>query len=226
MEARINANKTLAKTIGVLILGESVIGFLINEVLAGPFTFSKDFLTSVSAHSSQVTIAMLLGIISGVISISTAILLLPIFKKQSEKGAYAYLVFSIVGFAAVAADNTSIQSLLTLSKEYVKAANPDAHYFQVLGAVAYATRLWTHLMTLLVACLPLTAFYYLLLITKLIPRFISVWGLIGIPLIALAVLLIIFDKGSYMLLFVPFGLNQLFLVVWLLTKGFQYREHA
>ena len=217
----INPNKTLARTIALLILGESIIGFLINEVLAGPFTFSKDFLTSVAAHSAQITIAMLLGFVSGVISISTAILLLPIFKKQSEKGAYAYLVFSVVSSVAIIADNTSIQSLLTLSKEYVSIANPDTAYFQTLGAVAYSTRLWTHLMTLLVACLPLSAFYYLLFITKLIPRFISIWGLIGIPLIALAVLLIIFNKGSYMLLFAPFGLNQLFLVGWLLVKGFR-----
>jgi hypothetical protein len=218
----INSNKNLARIVGVLILGESVIGFLINEVLAGPYTFSKDFLTSVSAHSTEMTIAMLLGFVSGVISISIAALLLPIFKKQSETGAYAYLAFSIVSFAAIIIDNVSIQSMLALSKEFVHAPNPHAHHFQTVGAIAYATRSWTHLMTLLVACLPLSVFYYLLFTSKLTPRFISIWGLIGLALMALAVLLMIFNRGSYLLLFAPFGLNQLFLVVWLLVRGFRF----
>jgi hypothetical protein len=214
-------NKNLARTIGVLILIQSVIGFLINEVLAGPFTFSKDFLTSVSAHSSEMTIAILLGFIDGTISISIAALLLPVFKKQSEIAAYAYLAFCVLSFTTTAADNTNIQWLLTLSKEYVHAENPDAQYFQTLGAVAYASRLWTHLMTLLVACLPFSVFYYVLFTSQLTPRFISVWGMIGLVMMATAVLLMIFEKGSYLILFVPFGLNQLFLVGWLLVKGFR-----
>jgi hypothetical protein len=115
-----------------------------------------------------------------------------------------------------------MQSLLALSKDFVNAENPDAHYFQTVGAIAYANRLWTHLMTLLVACLPFSVYYYLLFTSKIIPRFISVWGLIGIFMMAAAVLLMIFERESSMLLFIPFGLNQLFLVGWLLVKGFKY----
>ncbi len=219
-----SANKTLPRIAGVLILVQSVIGFLINEVLAGPYTFAKDYLTVVSAHSFEVTIAMLLGVVDGAISISFAAMLLPIFKKQSEIAAYAFLAFSVLGFMVNAIDGANMQSLLTLSKEYVSAANPDAHYFQTMGAVAYATRLWTHLMTLLVACFPSAVFYYLLFSSRLVPRFISVWGFISVALMALAVLLIIFGQGTYMMLFLPMGLNQLVLVGWLIIKGFKNRE--
>jgi hypothetical protein len=38
--------------------------------------------------------------------------------------------------------------------------------------------------------------------------------------VALAILLMIFDKGSYLWLMAPFGLNSLLLSFWLLFKGF------
>ena len=65
--------RSTARIVGALFL--IPIGFLNNMVLLGPYTFSKDYLTSVAAHSSQVTLAMILGIISGIISISIAVML-------------------------------------------------------------------------------------------------------------------------------------------------------
>jgi hypothetical protein len=217
-----NESKSLPRVLGLIILAQSIIGFLINEVMVGPYTFSKDFLTVMAAHSFEITLAMVLGLAAEVLSMVAAVMLLPVFKKQHEGAAYAYLMLSAVTFAAVATDNINIQSLLALSKDYVQAVNPDAHYFQTLGAVAHAARLWTHLMTLLVASLPFSVFFYLMFSSKLIPRFISVWGFIGVAMMASATLLTIFERNSSLLFYVPLGLNQLVLVVWLLVKGFQY----
>lgn len=71
-------------------------------------------------------------------------------------------------------DNVSIQSLLILSKEYVKLGMAEANHFQTLGVVAYATRLWTHWMTVLIPCLSSSVFFYLLFKSRLLPRFISI----------------------------------------------------
>lgn len=56
-------------------------------------------------------------------------------------------------------------------------------------------------------------FYYVLYRTRLIPRFISVWGLVEA---AMAMTTPLFGT----LLGIPMGLNELFLGVWLIVKGF------
>jgi hypothetical protein len=216
-----SANRNIAIVLGVLTGIQIALGVLINEVLLGPVTFAKDYLTQVSAHSNEVMVSMMLGFINEAISIGIAAMLLPIFRKHSETLAFTFLALTVAGFGMVVADNVSVQSLLTLSREYVKAGAPASEYFQTAGAVCYATRLWTHLAIMLVSGLPLSVFYYLFFTSRLIPRFISVWGLIGTVLMFIAVVMMIFDKGSYMALFLPLGLNQMFLAVWLVVRGFK-----
>lgn len=196
------------------------IGFLNNMVLIGPYTFAKDYLTVVAAHSPEIKLGMILGIIGGIISVSIAVLLLPIFRKHNESLAFAFLIFSVVHFTNIAIDNAAIQSLLTVSKQYANSGMADIDRFVALGAAAYDTRLWAHWMTILIPCVSLTLFFYVLFRYKLLPRFITIPGLIGVAMMALSILLMIFDKGSYLWLMAPFGLIMLVLSLWLVIKGF------
>ncbi len=65
---------------------------------------------------------------------------------------------------------------------------------------------------------------YLLYQSKLIPRFISVWGLIGAVLLLAAGLLGMFGLSPAsmisIILTIPIGLNEMVLAVWLIGKGF------
>jgi hypothetical protein len=219
-----NSTKKTARIVGVLLIVQGIIGFLINQVLLGPYTFANDYLTSVAAHSLPVNISMVLGIISGVISVYIATKLFPVFRQHNEVLTFTFLAFSVINFTTVVIDNVSIHSLLALSRQYVKAGSQNTDYFQALGTVAYATRLWTHWMTILIPCLSLSVFFYLLFRHRLVPRFISVLGFIGTNLMVSAILLVIFGKGSFLWLMVPFGLNQIFLSIWLIVKGFNTHE--
>ena len=57
-------------------------------------------------------------------------------------------------------------------------------------------------------------FYYLLYQSKLIPRFISVWGLIAVAMVPLQY----FNLG--LILVLPMISNEIFLAIWLIVKGF------
>jgi hypothetical protein len=65
-------------------------------------------------------------------------------------------------------------------------------------------------------------FYYMLYQSRLIPRFISVWGLIGALAVLATAMLDTFgiSPGSLEFLGVLMLLNELFLGVWLIVKGF------
>ena len=209
-----------ARIVSALILLSFVLGVLLNQFLQGPIIFGGDFLTEASANSNQIIISALLGLVSGVIPVAMAAILLPIFEPYNKPLSFLYFGSSIIGFSIVLVDNISILSILGLSNEYVQAGAPDADYFQTLATVLYQTRWWTHYLVLIIACFPLFVFYQLLFQSRIIPRFISIWGLLAVILMLTELLFSIFGHSISMNLLIPFGLNQIFLAIWLIIKGF------
>ena len=68
-------------------------------------------------------------------------------------------------------------------------------------------------------------FSYLLYLSKLVPRYLSGLGIIGYLMLFLGVVLDMFsffniNDGAGMLLYLPGGLFELFLPIWLFIKGF------
>ena len=79
-------------------------------------------------------------------------------------------------------------------------------------------------MTLLIGSFPLVFFYALLFQSRVVPRFISVWGMLSLPLLVTAIIMAMFDQGTNMDLMTPLGINQIFLAGWLIVKGFKQVE--
>ena len=68
-------------------------------------------------------------------------------------------------------------------------------------------------------------FYLLLFKTKLIPRWLSLWGITGTLFTIFASILIMFQKieiitSTYIVLNLPLILLEIVLAVWLIAKGF------
>ena len=64
-------------------------------------------------------------------------------------------------------------------------------------------------------------FYYVLYQSKLIPRWISVWGIIAAILLILVNLLEVMGIiPALMILYLPIILNEVVLAIWLMVKGF------
>jgi len=154
------------------------------------------------------------------VAVGIAVLLFPILKKFNYNIALWYFGFSIVGFATIVVSNVSVFSLLTLSEEYVKLGSPDTDYFQTLGVLKLGEYFGAHFMGLIIHTFGASMFYYLLFQSKLLPRFLSVWGLIAITLVLSATLLQIFDRSVSLILYLPNGLLQILIGIWLIVKGF------
>lgn len=68
-------------------------------------------------------------------------------------------------------------------------------------------------------------YYYILYQTKLVPRWLSGWGLVGTMFTIFASLLLMFRLINlitviYMALNLPMALQEMVLAVWLIVKGF------
>ena len=193
---------------------------MVGMVFYRPTISDPNFLINVSANSTQVVIGILLQLIMGATAAGIAVMMFPIFWQLNKNIALGYLSARVVEFACVIVGELSILSLLSLSQEYVKAGTPDASYFQTLGALSMAGSLWAYQMVLILYSLTALVFFYYLYKLKLIPRLLSVWGLIGATVSLAGPLLEMFGYGAPIFLFLPGGLLELFLGVWLIVKGF------
>lgn len=214
-----NSTKRIEKIAGILFLtamAASLLGGgLLESVLNTP-----DYLTNVSANTTPVKIGMLLEFVNGIAVAGIAIILFPVLKHYNESLSYGYLGIRIMESVFCIFGAIIPLSIIILSKEYLQADISQTPYILTLGTFFISIRAeLTELLVPLFFGLEALLFYFLLYRSKLIPRFISVWGFAG----SLFILILIFlEAGTIInLIFVlPIILNEIFLGIWLITKGF------
>ena len=73
--------------------------------------------------------------------------------------------------------------------------------------------------------IPALMFYYLLYKSKLIPRWLSVWGVVASILLVIVNLLELAGIIPMLeILYLPIVLNEVVLAIWLMFKGFEMSE--
>jgi len=149
----------------------------------------------------EALIVMLLELISGVAVIGIAVIIFPILKPHNEKLDIGYLVIKIIEGGVMI-----IAGIMFLSQ----------------NTLLLEIRDWIYVSHAYIFILSALIFYYLLYQLKLIPRFISVWGVIAVIILLVGNLLEIMGISPVMLifLFLPIMLNEVFLAIWLIVKGF------
>lgn len=218
------SNRRTGRLVGLLFLLIFATGITVYQFLQGPVLFSDDFLMNASANSNEIIISTLLLFLSGMASIVIATVLLPIFKEQNITLAYLYLASSILGFIAISIDNISVLSILELSLQYSENEAKNSDIFDVLGDVFYKRHWWTHYLSLLISCFPVFILYYTFYLSKLIPRVISIIGMIAAVLMFIEMLFSIFGNSISMNMLLPIGLIQLILPLWLIFKGLKVKK--
>jgi hypothetical protein len=214
-----NTSKKTARIVGALFLLSNVTFILGAAVFVEPILSAADYLSLVSANRPQVVLGVLLEIINGVAYLGIGVLMFPILKQRFESMALGYVGFRIIEFVMQTLSDISPLSLLALSEEFVSAGAPAASSFQALGTLLLTERHWAFQMVSITFGLGALMFYTMLYQSKLIPRFISIWGLVGAAVVLANTMLDMFsltvpNLGVLMLL------NELFLGVWLIVKGF------
>ena len=214
-----NSDKTIVKITGLLFLIQIVTYMIGNQFLTSPVINSPDYLTSIYENSNQLLIGTLLEFICAIAVVAIAVLLFPILKKYSDRIAMWYVVFRISEFTIIVFSKIKILSLIPLGQQYVNATMSENENLKTFGNIILNEYSIAVLMVMVAFSIGAFMFYYLLYKSKLIPRFISVWGLIGVTLVLTANIFELSDNSLGMLIYMPMGLNELFLGIWLLIKG-------
>ena len=221
-----NTSRKNAIMVGVFYIVATVAG-MASLPFTEPILNAPDYLLNVSANEIQVLIGALFELVLAVAVAGIAIAVYPVLRKHNASTAIGYFGARIVEGVIFIIAVISLLALLTLGQGFVRAGAPDASYFQTLGGLLLAARDWGGHVVLDVAVFPLGAliFYYLLYQTKLIPRWLSGWGLVGAILYWAAGLLVMFAlitpfSTPHVGLQAPLGVQEMVLAVWLIVKGF------
>jgi hypothetical protein len=209
------------RVIGILLLVQGVIGSTVNFVLLSPgITGPTNFLTNAAPNSTRLSIAALLLLVAGAISLAISVTAWPVFRRGSERLALAYFGLGIAGIALAAVESAAIMSMLTLSNQYVEATPADARLFEVVGSVVRYGRYWAHYTHLLIGCFAVFLFYTALFRFALVPRLLAGVGLLTVLVQIFGLTMPFFGERVNFYLLAPMGIVYLILALWLVIKGF------
>ncbi|MBI5300983.1 MAG: DUF4386 domain-containing protein [Chloroflexi bacterium] len=221
-------NKKTAVIVGILFIIGTTSGVLAGVVTA-PIMAGSPYPLNVSASETQWIIGTLFVLLMGLSLAMVPVMLYPIFKKHDEVLAFGSVLFR--GVLEAVCETLLVISmflLLTVSEIYGKTGAADASNFQTLGSTLIAAGDWIQQIGGIVFSVGTLMIFVLFYQTRLIPRWLSGWGLIGAVLYFFAKIVSMFSPlhlapvigEGIGLLLVPTAIQEMVFAVWMIVKGF------
>lgn len=219
-----NTHRKSAIIVGVLFIMALVL-FLIGQAFYEPILGSPDYLDNAYPSRVIVIIGLLLEFIAALAVVPIPILLFPILRKHNEVLALGYVGFRLFEAVLLSVAQVYKLSLVNLSQGYLDRGGVDASYFQIIGDSIQSVVYWVDhagLIYLVVFGIGALILYSALYTSILIPRWLSIWGLIAAVAVLTASVMATFDIFLVlaMLLVLPIGLQEQVMAIWLIVKGF------
>ena len=217
-----NSERKIATSVGLLFIITMILG-MIDAYTVAPIL--KTPLDNISLNEIRVVVGAFCILLMSIGVVFIAILLYPVLEKYNKIVAITYVSFRIMECLLLIVGVVVYLLLLILSQEFVNEGSPDASYFQTIAALAIEARYGAYHVAMFILSIASLMLCYLFYQTKLIPRPISVVGLIGYALLFLSAPLDILgiidttDIGGIM--YIPGAIFELLLLpIWLISKGF------
>ena len=212
-------NRKIATIVGILLIIGTVSGIL-SAVFTGNIFSEPDYLAKIAESDAQVLLGSGFVLLMGFSLAMVPVMMFPIFKKKNEALALGAVVFrgpveAVLYIMMV----VSWLMLISLGKEFVAAGAPAGSYFQNIGAVLVQSGTQINQILEITFSLGALMFYFLFYQTRLIPRWLSLWGVIGAVLYHIAGWTDLFGIDMSVLIF-PLALQEMVMALWLIVKGF------
>ncbi len=217
-------HQSIARIVGILFITATV-PFSLSVIILLPVLSAPDFLAQVSLQQDRVSVGIFLELVNHIAVVSIAVLLYPVLKQFSERLALGYVVARSIEAVLFAIATMHLLTLIFLSHEFVAAGSPAAAHFHTLSNVLLAGHDWDSAPLAFIAfSLGALMMNYMLYRTRLVPRWISIFGLLAAASILTARLMLLFGLGlssnTVAMMDSPIFLQEMVFAVWLIFKGF------
>jgi len=208
---------TVFGVLGAVMGGEVLVSIISGKPLAG-----VDILSLVAANSSRLTGGAFLTLMMGISLVAMTVFLYPIFRKDSKELAMGMVLFrgSLEGIFYFLT-TLNILTLVAVGNEYT-AAGADSAVLRSIGNVLYQFENLKAPVSSIIFLIGAMCIYLVFYRTRLIPRWLSVWGYIAVATSLASALLNFFhvDTGYGFLLEMVIFPQEIAMAVWLIVKGF------
>lgn len=218
------SQKRTARLVGLLFMLATVTLF-IGQAFYSPIIGSPDYLEITYPNRMTVTFGLLIEFVGVIGLIFIPILMYPFLKIYNQVLAWGYISIRLFETVLLTFAQITKLSIIGLSQNYL-ASNGDASYFHNMGDMIQAVLYWADsggLLYIIVFVLGATILYYELIKTSLIPRWLSILGLISALLLLSASLLFYFEVFAAevaVLLMIPLALQEQVMAIWMIVRGF------
>lgn len=223
-----NTYRKTAVIVGILFIIGTVSGILAGTYTA-PIRAGATYPLNVDARETHWIIGWLFTLLMGLSLAMVPVLLYPILKKQDEILAFGAVLFRGV-FEAICEMLLVICMflLLTVSEIYGKMGAVDASHFQIMGSILVAAGEWIQILAGIVFSIGTLMIFALFYQTRLIPWWLSGWGVVGSVLYFTAKIVSILDplhiapliESGIGQLMIPTAFQEMVFAVWMIVKGF------
>ena len=197
--------------------------------LLDPILNATDYLTKVFPNKGLVELGALLWSINNIGIVFISVFAFGLLRKLDEALAIAYLASRIIEGTIMMVGIIATFLLIPLSQQYIKAGSLQSSWFVSIGDVLKQARfLGLSQISLPILGLGGLFFTWMLFTFRLVPRFISVVGLIGYALVFFGSLASWFDLidvspgGNGSLFAIPVAVWEIILLpFWLFFRGFR-----
>jgi len=223
-ESPYGADRKTAAVVGVLFILGTVPALLVLP-LSGNTVNAPDHLTAIATNEVQMIILTAMKFLMGAACAGIGLALYPILSKYNEGLTIGAAGFRVIEGAVDVIGALLLVALLALSQEFVKAGAPESSYFQTADVLINAGTGWLRDVAMLLTwCIAAMMYYSVFYKFRLVPRWLTVWGLVGITLTIISALLVMFHllppAGTIQIILnLPILPQELVLAVWLIAKG-------
>ncbi len=212
--AEIGPRRVASKVIGALfLLGFASYGTgfgLVTSVVGVP-----DFLSTISAHRTTLVLGALLMLSNSAVDVGKGVLFFPIVENHGKRTALAYLAAMIVEVVLLAVGVLSLLLIVPLG-QYA-----DADWAKGVAALLTQSNTMAYQLAMMSLAVGNVFLWSLAFQIRLIPRWLSVWGVVGYGIFLIGAVAEIFGVHIGLICTIVGGLFEVVLGFWLLIKGFE-----
>ncbi len=214
--------------VGILYIIGTVTGVL-SVALTGTKEATAESLTRISTTDISFSLGAFCILLMGFSLAFIPLIVYPLLKKQNPTFALGYIVFRS-GIETITYMGGFVISLLLLFWARYFVSHPTIDFLSIKDGLASIIKLQSLAMLCTVFAFSIGAllFYAALYQSKLIPQWLSLWGIVAIILHLLTGILILFElqtefSVSNTIMNFPIFLQEMVMAVWLIIKGFNYQ---
>jgi len=191
-------------------------GILLDFFLVTPRNIGKT-MAQIAQHPAWMRFDILDEMVTAAGVIWLGAVLFATLRAHGETIARLAFALYILEGAVLGASRIGAFMLLTTSWQYADAGQPPS--LLSLGSVAYAAMDRGALLAMLPFCAGAFLFYWLLYKSRIVPRWLSIWGLVAMVPVTVGTLCTVLGIAIPFYLFVPYIPFEFTIGIWILIVG-------